>query len=156
GADHPDVEVLLAQAHLAQEGTNWRDAVPIYEKVLKLDPDNVSATMGLVELYIEAGLKRTALSTLARAAERQPSRVALLRVYAAQLRAVGRDTEAAEAEARYAALRFDDAGFLNEQIELSIARRDTPGAERWLGRLLKSEPTTAWSETVAARTYRAL
>jgi tetratricopeptide (TPR) repeat protein len=156
GKNHRDVDVLLAEAHLAQEGTNWRDAVPIYDKVRSLDPDNVNATLGLVELYVEAGLQRTALSTLERAVARQPNSVALLRIYGAQLRALGRDTDAAEAEARYAALRFDDSGFLSQQIDLAIARRDTIGAERWLERFLRSEPESAWSRSVAARTYRAL
>jgi cellulose synthase operon protein C len=99
-AGSKDVDVLLSQAHLARTGANWRDAVPIFEKILAIDPDHVGATMGLVELYIEAGLKRTALATLERATLRQPKSVSLLRVYAAELRAVGRDTEAAEVEAR--------------------------------------------------------
>lgn len=156
GPGHRDLDVLLAEAQLVREGTNWRDAVPIFERMRAIDPDDVSATLGVVELYIEAGLKRTALSTLERAVSRQPTSVALLRVYAAQLRALGRDTEAAEVEGRYAALRFDDSSFLSQQVELAIARRDTAGAERWLGRFLRSEPDSAWSRSLAARTYRAL
>jgi tetratricopeptide (TPR) repeat protein len=151
-----DVDVLLAEAQLAREGTNWRDAVPIYEKVLAIDPDDVSAVLGRVELYVTAGLKRTAITTLEDALARQPSSVALLRAYAGELRSVGRETEASEVEARYAALRFDDSGFLNEQVELAVARRDKSGAERWLERLLRSEPDGAWARGVAARTYRAL
>jgi tetratricopeptide (TPR) repeat protein len=156
GPDHPDLEVLLMQAQLAREGTNWRDAVPIYQKMLALDPDDISGTLGLVELYVEAGLRRTAVATLEKALSRQPSSVALLRVYAAELRSLGRDTEAAEAEGRYAALRFDDSAFLSQQVELAVARRDSAGAERWLERFLRAEPESAWSRSVAARTYRAL
>jgi len=155
-ADKRDVEVLLAQAQIARTGTNWRDAVPIFEKILALDPDHMSATLGLVELYVEAGLKRTALATMERAVARQPQSVALLRIYAGQLSALGRDTEAAEVEARYAALRFDDSHFLSQLVELAVARRDPAGAERWLDRFIKSEPDSAWARAVAARTYRAL
>jgi tetratricopeptide (TPR) repeat protein len=151
-----DLDVLLAQAQLARAGTNWRDAVPIFERILALDPDHVSATLGLVELYIEAGLKRTALATLERAVTRQPKSVALLRVYAGQLRALGRDAEAGDVEARYAGLRFDDSAFLSQQVELAVARRDKAGAERWLDRFVKSEPDSAWTRGIAARTYRAL
>lgn len=151
-----DLDVLLAQAQLARTSTNWRDAVPIFEKILAVDPDHLSATLGLVELYVEAGLKRTALATLARAVERQPKSVALLRIYAGQLRAVGRDMEAAEVEARYSGLRFDDSAFLSQQVELSVARRDQAGAERWLDRFLAAEPDSTWARGVAARTYRAL
>ncbi len=156
GPDRPDLDVLLMQAQLAREGTNWRDAVPIYQKMLALDPDDISATLGLVELYVEAGLRRTAVTTLEKAMARQPNSVALLRVYAAELRSLGRDTEAAEAEGRYSALRFDDATFLSQQVELAVARRDSAGAERWLERFLRAEPESAWSRSVAARTYRAL
>ncbi len=155
-ADKRDVEVLLAQAQLARAGTNWRDAVPIFEKILAIDPDHMSATLGLVELYVEAGLKRTALATLEKVVARQPQSVALLRIYAGQLRGLGRDTEAAEVEARYASLRFDDSAFLSQQVEIAVARRDAAGAERWLDRFLKSEPDSAWARGVAARTYRAL
>ncbi|HVY46631.1 MAG TPA: DUF3857 domain-containing protein, partial [Minicystis sp.] len=151
-----DVHVLLVEAKLAQTGSNWRDAVPIYEKILAIDPDHVAATLGLVELYATAGLKRTALSTLAHAVSRQPSCLALLRAFASQLHAVGRDTEAAEVEARYAAFRFDDTGFLSQEVELAVARRDAAGAERWLDRFLRVEPESAFARNLAARTYRAL
>ncbi|MEZ4295130.1 MAG: DUF3857 domain-containing protein, partial [Polyangiaceae bacterium] len=155
GADK-DTDVLLAQAMLARTSTNWRDAVPIYEKILARDPDNIRATLGFVELYGEAGLSRTALSVLEKAVARSPSSVALMRVYAGQLRALGRDTEAHEAEARYAALRFDDTGFLSQQVDLAIARRDTEGAERWLARFVQAEPDAAWGHAFAAATYRSL
>jgi tetratricopeptide (TPR) repeat protein/transglutaminase-like putative cysteine protease len=156
GPKHDDLDVLLAKAQLAQTGINWREAVPIYERVLAMRPDHVAATLGLVDLYVEAGLKRTALGTLERAVTRQSTSVALLRAYATQLRALGRDTEASEVEARYAALRFDDSGFLSQLVELAVARRDAAGAERWLERFLRSEPDSAWARGLAARTYRAL
>jgi cellulose synthase operon protein C len=155
-APKDDLEVLFAQATLARTGTNWRDAVPIFEKIREIDPDHIAATLGLTELYVEAGLKRTAIATLEKAIARQPQSVALLRVYAGQLRALGRDTEAAEVEGRYAGLRFDDSAFLSQQVELAVARRDEAGAQRWLDRFLKSEPDAAWAHGIAARTYLAL
>jgi len=155
GADK-DVDILLAQAVLARTSTNWRDAVPIYEKIIARDPDNIRATLGFVELYGEAGLPRTALAALEKAVQRNPSSVALLRVYAGQLRALGRDTEAAEAEARYSALRFDDTSFLTDQVEIALARRDVPGVERWLARVVAAETDTAAGHVFAAQTYRAL
>ncbi len=155
-AESERVDVLLARADIARNGTNWRDAVPIYGRILALDPDNVDGLLGLVELYGEAGLSRTALATIERAVERNPTSVSLLRVFAGELRAAGRDTEASEVEARYVALRFDDSGYLAGQVDLAVARRDKVGAERWLGRLLQTDPDSAWSRSVAARTYRAL
>ena len=156
GEGHRDLDVYLAEAQLARSSTNWRDAVPIYERMLAIDPDSVSAILGHVDLYVEAGLKRTALQTLEQAVRRQPTAVSLLRAYAVQLRTVARDAEADEVEARYAALRFDDSGYLSQKVELAVARRDPAGAERWLERLLRSEPDSAWARSVAARTYRAL
>ena len=155
GADR-DVDILLAQAVLARTSTNWRDAVPIYEKILAKEPDNIRATLGFVELYAEAGLPRTALAALEKAVARNPSSVGLLRVYAGQLRALGRDTEAVEAEARYSALRFDDTSFLSDQVELAIARRDPAGAERWLNRFLQAETDAAAGHAFAAQVYRSL
>ncbi len=148
------VEVLLAQARLARESPNWQSAFPFYDKVLALEPDNTTAIHGRVELYNEAGLKRTALATLSRALERRPHSVNLLNMYASQLRALGRDTHAAEVEDRYASLRFDDRSFIDQMIELGVARRNRPAAERWTARLLDVAPDSLWALGVAARTYR--
>ena len=74
GPGHRDVDVLFAEAQLARTGTNWRDAVPIFEKIREIDPDHIAATLGLTELYVEAGLKRTALATLEKATLRQPQK----------------------------------------------------------------------------------
>src|SRR5690606_24177218 len=95
------LDVLLAQAWLMRTGPNHRLAFPYYDRVLALDPDNVSAVRGRVELYNEAGLKRTALNTLEQAVMRNPSSVTLLNMYASQLHALGRTTEATEVEQRY-------------------------------------------------------
>ncbi|HKQ69713.1 MAG TPA: DUF3857 domain-containing protein, partial [Polyangiaceae bacterium] len=156
GADARPIELLLAQAELARGGTNWRDATPFYDQVLVRDPNNVRGVLGRVELYREAGLKRTALLTLESALEKNPQSVALLRVYATALRDVGRTTEGDEAASRYAALRFDDTNYLGERIDLAVMRRDTKAVARWVDRLLASDPDSSWALATAARAYRAL
>jgi tetratricopeptide (TPR) repeat protein len=151
-----DVRVTLARAALARESLNFREAFPLYAEVLRVDPDNVAAMRGEVELYNEVGLRRTALALLARAAERNPRSVLLLNMYASQLRALGRDTDAADVEARYAAFRFDDRTLLSRYIDLGVARRNRPATERWIDRLLASQPDEQWAFGTAARAYRAL
>ncbi|HWO11591.1 MAG TPA: DUF3857 domain-containing protein, partial [Polyangiaceae bacterium] len=151
-----DTDVLLAQAWLKRSGPNHRQAFPFYDDVLARDPDNLVAIRGRVELYNEAGLQRTALDTLERAAERNPTSVTVLNMYASQLLALGRSTEALEVEQRYEGLRFDDQTLLNRRIELAVARRDRTAAERWVERLLEAHPENQWSYSVAARSYRAL
>ncbi|MEA2345824.1 MAG: hypothetical protein QOF63_3993, partial [Thermoanaerobaculia bacterium] len=153
--EHP-VELLLALAELARSGTNWRDATPYYDRVLARDPLNIRGVLGRVELYREAGLKRTAMLTLESALQRNPLSVALLRVYATALRDVGRVTEADEAADRYAALRFDDTNYLSERIDLAVMRRDQKAAVRWIDRLLACNPDSAWALSAAARAERAL
>ncbi len=150
------VKVLLSQAAVARESPNWQSAFPFYDKVLALEPDNTTAIHGRVELENEAGLKRTALSTLSRALERRPHSVNLLNMYASQLRALGRDTDASEVEDRYSSLRFDDRSFIDGMIELAVARRNRPAAERWTERLLEVAPDSQWALGVAATTYRKL
>ncbi len=150
------IEVLLALADVAGTGPNWREASEHYDRVLAIDPDNVEALQGRFELYNTAGLKRTALSTIERALERNPDSVALLNMYATQLRTLGRTSEAADVESRYAGLRFDDHSFLSGQIDLALARRDRSSAERWTDRLLQSSPESQWSLGVAAHVYRSL
>ena len=150
------IEVLLAEAELARTGANFRDAIPFYDEVLARDPDNVQALLGRVDLYMEAGLRRTALARIEEAVRRQPMSIALLREYAGHLRHQGREREAAEVEERYAALRFDDATYLMDRIDLAVARRDEAAAARWIERLLETTPDSAWAIGKAARAWRSL
>lgn len=152
----PNVDVLIAQADLALTGANWRAALPILNRALALDPGNLEALHATVGLYNDAGLKRTALAKLEQAERRSPHSVMLLNMLSSQLRALGRDTEAAEVESRYSSLRFDDRTYLSAMIDLAVARRERAAAERWVDRLLGSDPDSQWSHGVAARAYRAL
>src|SRR5690606_2703791 len=150
------IDLLLAKAWLRRTGPNHRQAFPFYDRVLAMDPDHLVAIKGRVELYNEAGLRRTALKTLEEAVSRNPTSVNILNMYASQLHALGRSTEAFEVEQRYAGLRFDDQTLLHRRIELALARRNTNAAERWVERLLAAHPENQWSYGVAARSYRAL
>ncbi len=147
------IEVLLARAGVARTGLNWREAVPFYEKVLALDPDNVAATLAKVELYDEAGLHDTALALLGRALVVRPRSVALLRANVASLRDQGRETEADEVAERYFSVRFDDPAFAREQVELAVARRDPAGVSRWLDRLIATNPDSAGALQTTAQAW---
>ncbi len=152
----PDVDVLLAQAQLARTGANWRDAVPYYDQVLKLDPANTEALLGRVDLYNEAGLRRTALGMLERAVDRNPRSVSLLREYALQLGSLGRQTEAEEIQTRYASYRFDDPTMIVSRLETAVARRDKPLASHWIARLLDVSPDSPTHLAIAARSMLSL
>jgi cellulose synthase operon protein C len=149
-------QVLLQQARLARTGANWRDAVPIYEKILELQRGNVEAILGRVDMFVEAGLTRTAVATLKQAVAVNPRSVALLRALSGQLRALGRDTEARRIEGRYAALRFDDAGYLKQHLELAVARRNKKQFKHWSQRLIASEPASTWARSTVAQAARRL
>jgi transglutaminase-like putative cysteine protease/tetratricopeptide (TPR) repeat protein len=109
-----------------------------------------------MELYNLAGLPRTALAKVERAVEESPTSVGLLALYAAELRTLGRSTDAANVESRYHGLRFDDSGYVNSQIDLALSRRDVTGAKHWTERLLAAQPHDTWALGVAARAYRRL
>ncbi len=149
-----NVDVLLARAWHEGTGPSPRKAFPLYDEVLALDPDNLAALRGRVELYNAAGLQRTALATLQAALRRSPESVILLNMVASQLDTLGRTTEAAEVKSRYAARRFDDSTYLTGQLELSVSRRNRALSEHWLSRLTGAEPATGWTHRVASRTYR--
>ena len=122
------MDASLARAAHARSGTNWRDAVPYYERVLALDPDNVPATLARVELYGEAGLRETALAFLERALARRPRSVALLRAMVDSLREEDRTTEADEMEhaLRGAALRRSRVAPREDRARGRAARRESP------------------------------
>ena len=65
-------ELLTARAVHRRNSPNWRDASPIFDRVLAQDPDDVLALAGRVELYNMAGLPRTALGVLEQAVRRSP------------------------------------------------------------------------------------
>ncbi|MFO0678233.1 MAG: DUF3857 domain-containing protein [Polyangiaceae bacterium] len=150
------IHTKLARAGHARTGANWRDAVPLFDEVLAMDPDDVTATLARVELYGEAGLRATALAVLERALERRPRSVALLRAMAAALREQDRVRESDDMAERYSELRFDDPTFIRGRVELAVAKRDKSAASRWLDRLLVANPDSASSLANAARTYVAL
>jgi cellulose synthase operon protein C len=151
-----DRDVLLARALERRESPSFQEAFPYFDRLLTIDPDNVLALQGRVELYNMAGLPRTALATLEAALERNPESVNLLNLHASQLRALGRSSEATEVEARYSGLRFDDGTFLGQMIGLAVARRDGTAAEHWSERLVRSHPGDLWALNTAARAYRSL
>lgn len=150
------IAVLLARGSHARGGPNWRDGIPYYDRVLALDPDNLSATLTRVELYGEAGLRETALTVVERALLRHPRSVSLLREYTTQLRAAGRIREAGEAMDRYAQLRMDDPSFVRTNLDLALARRDEPEVLRWAERLVSLAPDSAAGLTTAARAHISL
>lgn len=150
------IAALLARASHTRGGANWRDAIPWYDKVLAIDPDNVPANLARVELYSEAGLRETALAFLDRTLARRPRSVALLRATSAALRDMDRTTEAEELTDRYAMLRFDDNVVVSDRIDLAIARRDGALANRWIERLVETNPDNARVHATAARAYVSL
>lgn len=150
------IDALRARAGHTRGGANWRDAIPTYDKILALDPDDVRATLARVELYSEAGLKETALASLVNALARRPRSVALLRATTSALRDLDRTTEADEMAARYAALRFDDAAVVTDRLELAVSRRDVAAASRWIERLLDTNPDSVRALGTAAKAWVSL
>lgn len=151
-----NVDVLLARAAHLGSGPSPHDAFPVYDQVLSLDPDNLVALQGRVELYNRAGLRRTALHTLEQAYLRRPRSVILASLVASQRKALGLSTLAQEAEDQYAALRFDDTAVLTERLELALARRDRKATLHFLERIQQSDPQNIWSYRLASRVHRAL
>ena len=155
-AHKSDVRVLLARAAHRRSGPNPRQAFPLYDQVLALDPHNLTALRGRVELYNRAGLKRTALQTLEDAYAELPHSVVLANMVASQRGALGLAHSADEAENHYASLRFDDSQFVTDRLDLSVARGSRKDALHWLGRLQQSDAHSLFAYQAAARALRAL
>jgi len=147
------IDTLLARGSYARGSVNARDAIPFYQRVLDLDPDNMAATLAIVEMYAEAGLRDTALTFLKKALLRHPRSVGLLRAMVAALRDEDRDAEAEATAERYAALRFDDPAFARARIDLAVARHDAADAGRWIDRLEATNPDSAGALQTAAQAW---
>jgi transglutaminase-like putative cysteine protease/tetratricopeptide (TPR) repeat protein len=149
------IDVLVAEAELGERGLSPQSALPLYEQVLALDPDDIRALSGKARLFDAAGLKQSALGLVEAAVKRNPRGVALLNMYTSGLGELGRAAEARAAESLYSALRFDDHGPLVDNIDLAVAQRQAPQASHWVERLQAISPDSAWAAGIAARTQRA-
>ncbi len=156
GTPTEKLEALLARAGHVRGGSNWRDAIPLYDRILDADPDNVPAILGRFELFATAGLHETALALLSKALEKRPRSVALLRAMVGALRAEDRTTDADEMEERYAALRFDDPSLTRQHVDVALARRDSAQATRWIDRLTATNPDSASALGISAHAFLAL
>jgi transglutaminase-like putative cysteine protease/tetratricopeptide (TPR) repeat protein len=146
------MDVLLARAAHERAGTNWRNAIPFYDRALARDPDDVTAILARVELYGEANLRATSIAFLERALARRPRSLALVRAMVDLLRQEDRTTEADDMETRYSALRFDDPSFLRGKVDLAVAQRDTAAAQHWLDRYVATDPDGTDKLLYAAQT----
>jgi transglutaminase-like putative cysteine protease/predicted TPR repeat methyltransferase len=149
------IDVLTAEAELAERGLSPQAALPVYEQVLALDPDDIGALSGKARLYDAAGLKQSALGLVEAAVKRNPRGVALLNMYTSGLGELGRAAEARASESMYSALRFDDHGPLVDNVDLAVAQRQSPVASHWVARLRGLSPDSTWAAGIAARTERA-
>lgn len=152
----PAIELLLARAQIERSGLNWREAFPYYAQALRLDPDDLRAVQGRVELYNEAGMGESALAVLSATLDRNPRSVTLLNMVSSQLHALGRVAEAEAVEQRYAQYRFDDHSYISQKLDLALLRSERANAEHWIERLLAVQPDSLWVRGVAARAYRRL
>src|SRR5690606_11671531 len=143
------------RAHHTRTGPSPHRAFPLYDQVLALDPDNLTALRGRVELYNTAGLRQTALQALEAAYERRPHSVLLANMVASQRSGLGMTSLAAETEDRYSYQRFDDNSYLTGRLELALARRDKKAASHYLSRLKEADPQSLWVYRAASRVHRA-
>jgi tetratricopeptide (TPR) repeat protein/transglutaminase-like putative cysteine protease len=155
-SDPERIDLMLAHGAYVRTGVNWRDALAIYERVLALDPDNVTAVLAKVDLYEEVGLRETSLTYLLAALARSPHSVALLRAATALLRDDGREAESDEMAERYVALRFDDPAFARARIDLAAARGNVAATSHWLDRLLDINPDSASALRTIGETWTRL
>jgi len=148
--------VLLAEARQVEQGLSPEAALPLYEQVLALDPDDVPALSGRARLYDAAGLQHSALASIERALAQNPHAVSLLNMQASGLGELGESEAARRTEAVYSALRFDDHGPLVDSLELGVQARDRRAVEHWASRLLLLSPDSAWAAGTVARAQRSL
>ena len=154
--DSERIELWLAHGAYARTGVNWREALPYYERVLALDPDNVTAIVSKVDLYEEVGLRETALTFLLSCVSRSPHSVALLRAATASLRDEGREAESDEMAERYVAERYDDPAFARARVDLAAARGNAASASHWLNRLVEINPDSVAALVTAGETWTRL
>ena len=149
------IDVLLAEAELLEHGLSPQAALPLYEQVLALDPDDITALSGKARSYDAAGLKQSALSLVEAAVKRNPHGVALLNMYTSGLGELGRAAEARASESQYSALRFDDPRPTGGQRRPGGGSAAGAVAEHWLERLQGLSPDSTWAAGIAARAQRA-
>ncbi|HVZ36392.1 MAG TPA: tetratricopeptide repeat protein, partial [Polyangiaceae bacterium] len=97
-------DLLIAEAHQAEQGSSPQLALPLYDQALALDADDVDAIAGKARLYEAAGLKRSARAIIDRGLERNPHAVSLLNLSTSGLSDLGQTEAARSVESLYSAL----------------------------------------------------
>ncbi len=150
----PTAELLVAQAELAEQSQSWQEALPLYERAFRLDPDNFDALQGRLRFYDHAGLKRTSLALVAEAVNRRPRSPRLLSLYAGRLAQLNQESEALAVGARLGLSAATTRG-LGASASLAIARHELDRALYWTERLATTgAPNQALRE--AAQRYERL
>jgi Tfp pilus assembly protein PilF len=73
-ARSPALLVVNLQTAAAYRGKkDYAAALAAYDEILKVDPDNTAATLGIVTIHLEQGNASAAEAALVKAAERQPA-----------------------------------------------------------------------------------
>ncbi|MEY4549707.1 MAG: hypothetical protein RL685_5902 [Pseudomonadota bacterium] len=149
-------QLLLSEARWLEQGVNPRAALPMYEQLLALDPDDVRALSGRARIYDSAGLKHAALASIEQALARSPHAVALINMAASGLAELGEAEQARSMESLYSALRFDDHGPLVDALQLGVQTRDRRSVDHWTSRLSALSPDSGWVNGMRARAFRQL
>ena len=143
------IEILHHLADIDLQRLDWKQAVKIFDQIVRIDPGDRKASIGLVDLYFRLmnekaalaalgnyvaflnrqGLQHETLETLENLVASNPDQVPLKRTLAEQYQLAGNDARAIEI--------WDEVGnqLLNE--------RDLPGARQAIEAILSLDPVNA-------------
>ena len=112
-------EILLRAMDLEQVGA-WNEAGALYRQVLSEDPTNAGALLGLERVFVQPAQRDTVLASAERAIAANPADPTPYAVELRTLRALGRDSLAAQALSRWVAVDSASPAPYREWARLSF------------------------------------
>ena len=151
--DDAEVPTLCAYAKTLEQAQDWRAALDVYQRAIKLQPENNELIVRLGTCCLELGLSAAAIAALAPAADSSPDELPLQKTIAQAYMQAAMWEEALPALERTLRLAPDDVTALKQAAQASSNAGDAQQSIEFLHRAAALKPDDASAHAQLAQVY---
>ncbi len=151
--DGAEVPTLCAYAETLEQAQDWRAALDVYQRAIKLQPENNGLIVRLGTCCLELGHTEAAIAALAPAAETNPDELPLQKIIAQAYMRAAMWEEALHALKRTLRLAPDDVTALKQAAQASVNTGDAQQSIGFLHRAAALKPNDTSAHAQLAQVY---
>ena len=151
--DGAEVSTLCAYAETLEQARDWQAALDVYQRAIKLHPENNELIVRLGTCCLELGQTEAAIAALAPAAEMSPDELPLQKTIAQAYMQASMWEKALPALERTLRLAPDDVTALKQAAQASSNAGDAQQSIEFLHRAAALEPDDASAHAQLAQVY---